>query len=307
MPRVARIKSELGIYHIICRSISDVPLFKDSEDKFKYLQLIKKYQNIFLFKVYAYCIMSTHVHLAIDCCGADISKIMHSINQCYASFFNKKYNRHGHVFQDRFKSKLVTDEKYLLTLSAYIHNNPRDIEDYKLEVEKYQFSSLSAYLGISTDTYKILNTHYLLNYFDCNISKARKKYFDFINRISECVASIDSELNNVVSETRTERMLLIRNSSPREIVNSIIKLAHINFNIHTKYIHQNTELKALSVLAMRSLCNFKFKDICNELGNITVSNVQRLCLMGYKLITEDLKYTTLFDNLVLDCCSDKNL
>lgn len=307
MPRTARIKSELGIYHTICRSISDVPLFKDSEDKSKYLQLIKKYQTIFLFEVYAYCIMTTHVHLAIDCCGADISKIMHSINQCYAYFFNKKYNRHGHVFQDRFKSKLVTDEKYLLTLSAYIHNNPRDIEGYKSEVEKYQYSSLGIYLGISSDKHSLLNTHYLLNYFDPNIIKARKKYFNFINRLSENIDSIDSELNNIGSETRTERKLLIRNSSPKEIVDKIVSLAHINFNIHIKYIHQHTEFKALCVLAMRSLCNFKFKDICDELGNITISNVQRLNILGYKLVTEDLKYTAIFDQLALYCCSDQNL
>ena len=81
MPRVARVKHENGIYHIMVRSISDIPLFRDSADKDKYLQLIKKYQGIYLFKVYAYCLMTTHGHMAIDCCGADISKIMKSINQ----------------------------------------------------------------------------------------------------------------------------------------------------------------------------------------------------------------------------------
>ena len=85
MPRIARIKKLEGIYHIMVRSISDVSLFKDSKDKDIYLLLIKKYQKIYLFKVYAYCLMQTHGHIAIDCCGADISKIMKSINQCYAA------------------------------------------------------------------------------------------------------------------------------------------------------------------------------------------------------------------------------
>jgi REP element-mobilizing transposase RayT len=102
------------------RSISDVPLFRDDNDKDKYLLFIQKYQKKLGFKVYAYCLMTTHGHLIIDANGADISKVMHGINQCYAQYFNFRHKRHGHVFQDRFKSKVVDSEEYLFTLSAYI-------------------------------------------------------------------------------------------------------------------------------------------------------------------------------------------
>jgi putative transposase len=298
MPRCARIKNETGIYHIIVRSISDVPLFKDSQDKDKYLELIKKYQTIFLFKVYAYCLMTTHAHIAIDCCGADISKIMKSINQCYASYFNNKYNRHGHVFQDRFKSKLVDNTKYLITLSAYIHNNPSDIEEFKDNVENYKYSSLGIYLGIAKDIFHILNYLYILSHFGNKLATARKSYFEIINRLSHTIEKVDIEFKYEIFQSRNERKILIRNFSPEDIIKFIAKYTGTPFNIHIKFIHENAEIKSLCVLIMRSLCNFTLKEIASIAGNITTSNMYRLCEKGYRLITLNEKYMTLIEDII---------
>ena len=60
--------------------------------------------------------MDNHAHLLIDANGADISKVMHGINFSYAMYFNKKYEREGHLFKDRFKSKIVDDDRYLKTV-----------------------------------------------------------------------------------------------------------------------------------------------------------------------------------------------
>lgn len=300
MPRTARIKNETGIYHIMVRSISDVPLFRNSDDKDKYLQLINKYQKVFLFKIYAYCLMTTHGHIAIDCCGADISKIMKSINQCYSAYFNKKYNRYGHVFQDRFKSILVDDDRYLLTLSAYIHNNPKDIEQYKNKVEKYKYSSLGIYLGIAKDKFEIVDTNYILGHFSTNKAKCRKIYLDFINRISTSEEKIDVEFENESSECRSERKILIRDFSPEKIIKFVSKYTNTPFNIHIKFEHKHTELKSLCVLVMRSLCNVSFKELCGLIGNITASNLWSLCEKGYQLITSNEKYKTLIHDLITE-------
>ncbi|EYE87421.1 hypothetical protein Q428_13335, partial [Fervidicella metallireducens AeB] len=107
MPRLARQKKEDAIFHVMARSISEVDLFKDDEDKLNYLALVKKYQKTYEFRVYGYCLMDNHLHLIIDANGADISRIMHSINFSYAQYFNHRHKRHGHLFQDRFKSKMV--------------------------------------------------------------------------------------------------------------------------------------------------------------------------------------------------------
>lgn len=300
MPRVARIKNEIGIYHIMVRSISDVSLFRDNLDKDKYLQLIRKYQQIFYFKIYAYCLMSTHAHIAIDCCGADISKIMKAINQCYSAYFNKKYDRHGHVFQDRFKSKLVENDKYLITLSAYIHNNPNDIDAYKDNIGKYKYSSLGVYLGIKSDLFSILDTHYILGHFGTKLVKARINYQDFINNLSDTVKKIDIEFKNDGSECRNERTLLIRDFKVDDIINFLTKYTETSFNIHIKFMHKNSELKSLCVLLLRSLCNLNFREICNIFGNITSSGIHRLCEKGYFLLTTNIKYKMLVSDLIAE-------
>lgn len=298
MPRTARVKDSEGIYHIMVRSISEVSLFRDSEDKNKYLFLIKKYQQIFRFKVYAYCLMSNHGHIEIDCCGADISKIMKSINQCYCSYFNKKYNRHGHLFQDRFKSKLICDDKYLISLSAYIHNNPKSMKRYKNNVKSYRYSSLGIYLGINNDNFDILDVNYILQYFGNVTSKARESYLAFINRLSDDDEATNIEFIIAHSESRNERKIIIRNFTTNDIVNYISKYTNTPFNLHIKFNHKNTELKSLCVLIMRSLCNFTFKQICTIMGNISASEVCRLCENAFTLVTTNSKYTNLIDNLI---------
>jgi putative transposase len=298
MPRIARIKNSAGIYHIMVRSISDIPLFRNSQDKDQYLKLIKKYLIIFRFKVYAYCLMTTHAHIIIDCSGADISKIMKSINQSYAAYFNKKYNRHGHLFQDRFHSKIIDNEKYLINLSVYIHNNPKDIEKYKDNVEKYKYSSLGIYLDLSSDKLEILDTNFILQHFSDDKASAEKSYHELIKRFSNTSKEIDVEFKKVGTECRSERKILIRNFTPEEIINFIQEYTDSHFNIHIKFNHKVTIAKSLCVLIMRSLCNFTFKQICSIIGNITESSIWRLCDKGYSLITTDDGYKNLLDNII---------
>ncbi|MBU5270437.1 transposase, partial [Clostridium cochlearium] len=89
LPRVRRQKSEDAIYHVMVRSITEVPLFKKHEDKIRYLNKMREYQKQYGFKVYAYCLMTNHGHFIIDSNGADISKIMQGQNLSYAINFNK--------------------------------------------------------------------------------------------------------------------------------------------------------------------------------------------------------------------------
>lgn len=304
MPRTARIKSPVGIYHIMVRSISDTPLFKDNSDKDKYLQIIKKYQNLFLFKVYCYCIMTTHAHFVIDSAGADISKIMKSINLSYVTYFNSKYNRHGHLFQDRFKSKIIADDKYLLMVSAYIHNNVKDIKKFRNNIEKYRYSSLGIFLGIYEDSVNILTPDYILNHFGNTLKRSRELYLKFMSRYSEKNnSSLGDEIvfENDKGEYRSERKILIRGYSPENIISFISNYVKGPCNINIKYNHRSTELKAICVVIMRSLSNFTLKEIGAILGNVTLSNVYRLCEKGLKLITEKDNYKTIVNDLLKSC------
>jgi putative transposase len=301
MPRIARIKNDSSSYHIMVRGGSETPLFRNDEDKEKYLKIIKKYQPIYMFKLYAYCFMTTHAHFILDPLGADISKIMHSINLSYAIYFNRRYDRHGHVFQDRFKSKIISSQKYLLVLSAYIHNNVKDMKEYQNNIEKYKYSSLGVYLNIHDDAYAILDTTYILQQFGNTKLKSLERYVEFISRYSENNNSSfgdEYEFKNDGTEYRSERVILTRNYSPEKIIAFISNYIGVPFSINIKYNHKNLEFKALSVVIMRSLCNYKLKEIGAVIGNVTLSNVCQLSEKGLKLITQDARYKEIINELI---------
>lgn len=124
MPRKARKKSRTGIYHIIMRGINQQTIFEDDEDKYKFLDTIKKYKQVCEFELYSYCLMDNHIHLLVKETIEPISKTIMRISSSYVIWYNYKYERCGHLFQERFKSEVVEDGKYFLTVIRYIHQNP---------------------------------------------------------------------------------------------------------------------------------------------------------------------------------------
>lgn len=291
MPRCARVKSNDSIFHIMVKSIGDTLLYREEYDKDKYLELIKKYQEIFAFKVYAYCLMDTHAHMIIDACGADISRVMHGINQSYAQYFNKKYKRNGHLFQDRFKSKIVDSERYLITLSGYIHNNPSDIPGYENKIEKFKYSSLGIYIGLRKDNLKLVDTNFIMQIFSKNKINSMKMYLKFVYKCNEDKLKEDMEFENEGSEYRSERKVIIRDFDPNKVLDFVA--SHTNQDkvlASIKYVKKVNELKALTVLLLRGLCNMKQRDICAFMGSITQSYAAKLCAVGFELICNKQEY-----------------
>ena len=99
-------------------------IFLDDYDRQRFLDTLLKKKAQTELAVYAYCLMDNHIHLVLSDEQNEISTIMKGIATSYAMFFNSKYNRVGHVFQDRFRSETVGDERYLLSVIRYVHNNP---------------------------------------------------------------------------------------------------------------------------------------------------------------------------------------
>ena len=153
MPRAARLKSEGGFYHIVNRGIGKQIIFEDDEDYERFLSTISRFQEEEKFSVLAYCLMDNHFHLLLR---ADDSpaQIMKKISCSYAYYFNDKYGRSGHLFQDRYTSEAVNDEKYLLAVVRYIHNNPQKAGICKRE--EYHWSSYVEYLSSSGITDRTL-------------------------------------------------------------------------------------------------------------------------------------------------------
>ena len=143
MPRSIRIKSLTHTYHIMIRGVNKENIFVNEDDKRKFLQISQYYLNKFDVEIYAYCLMDNHVHFLLKS-KENFNKFMQCIQTVYATYFNKKYKRIGHLFQDRFKSIPVERESYLLECVRYIHQNP--VKAKISSIEKYLWSSYNEYI-----------------------------------------------------------------------------------------------------------------------------------------------------------------
>jgi REP element-mobilizing transposase RayT len=144
LPRPLRLEVAGGVYHAIARGNEKKPVFRDDEDRLCYIERLIECTRRFEFRVYAYCLMENHVHLAIERGPVELSRIMLALHSTYAQRFNRRYGRVGHLFQGRYKAFLIEKEAYLLTLIAYIHMNPVKA-GLVGRAEKYHWSSARYY------------------------------------------------------------------------------------------------------------------------------------------------------------------
>ncbi|MGV8983070.1 transposase [Clostridium sp.] len=299
MARMARLKAANAIYHIMCKSITEVDLYRDSEDKEKYLSLVKKYKNLYDVKIYGYCLMDNHVHLLVDSNGSDISKVMHGINLSYVAYFNRKYKREGPLFKDRFKSKIVDNEHYLKTVSLYIHNNPTDIGKFKDCPETYAFSSLGIYIGKKRDHFNIIDYGFVMGFFGNNLETARENYISLIGARTDERLKEKLEFKGEKTEYRSGRKIIERNFTSEDVLKFVASKMNISeFHFHRKYSRKLVGVKALTVVLLRGLCNFKFCDISSTLGNITQARISQLTNIGIELIGTDKKYENIIEEFI---------
>lgn len=146
MPRQARKKSSSGIYHIMLRGINRQQIFEDAEDREHFLETLENYKGQCGYTVYAYCLMGNHIHLLLKEGREDLTLVFKRIAGSYVYWYNWKYHRCGHLFQDRFKSEPVEDDSYFLSVLRYIHQNPVKAKLCK-RAEEYEYSSMREYLS----------------------------------------------------------------------------------------------------------------------------------------------------------------
>lgn len=180
MARQQREKSSTGVYHVMLRGINRSDIFLEDEDKVVFLNtlLLKKSKEEYV--LHAYCLMDNHVHLLIQEKEDDISRIMKRIGITYVRYFNKKYQRIGPLFQDRYKSEKVEDDGYLLTVMRYIHNNPVAAGLVK-KPRAYNWSSYNDYL-VKTKTRSFVDTKLILGMFGSTVKMAQEGFWEFMKK-----------------------------------------------------------------------------------------------------------------------------
>ena len=145
MPRQARQKSNTGIYHVILRGINRQIIFEDEEDKERIIETLERYKSICGYTLYTYCLMGNHIHILLKTEKENLDLVLKRIGGSYVYWYNLKYKRSGHLFQDRFKSEAVESDRYLLGVIRYIHQNPLKAGLCK-DISEYEYSSFREYL-----------------------------------------------------------------------------------------------------------------------------------------------------------------
>ncbi len=140
------------------RGINKQQIFEDEEDCEKFLWVFKETKAVSEYKLFAYCLMGNHIHLLIKEEKELLEQIFKRIGGKFVYWYNIKYQRIGHLFQDRFKSEPVEDDAYLFTVLRYIHQNPVKAKLCE-KIEDYKFSSYREY----TDRNWIVDTDFILD------------------------------------------------------------------------------------------------------------------------------------------------
>lgn len=144
MGRPVRIYYPGLIYHILNRGNNRQAVFVEAQDYQHYLEILQHYKEKFAFKLFAYCLMTNHIHLLLQVSEkASISKIMQAITIAHTRYYHYKYQASGHIWQGRFKSPIVSDDEYLLTTMRYIEQNPLRAGIVK-NLKDYRYSSFTA-------------------------------------------------------------------------------------------------------------------------------------------------------------------
>lgn len=168
-----------GFYHVFNRGNNKQNIFLRPADYNRYLDKIKEYKNEHGVTVIAYCLMPNHIHLLLRQNGPEpISIFMQKLHTSYSKYFNTKYNLVGHLFQDRFKTKIVDQDEYLMHLSRYIHLNPHKLVK---KLTAYKYSSYPTYVDDFND--EITDNKFVLEFFkrrNQTIEDAKRSYKLFV-------------------------------------------------------------------------------------------------------------------------------
>jgi len=182
MPRRSRIDAVGALHHIMVRGIERGKIFRDDSDRDHFVERLGDILQETGTLCYAWALIPNHFHLVLKTGPVPISTIMRRLLTGYAVWYNRKHNRHGHLFQNRFKSILCQEDAYLLELVRYIHLNPirAGIVGDLMELGRYPYSGHSVLMGKVKHDWQ--NAHGILRMFSDNPTAARRGYRKFVEK-----------------------------------------------------------------------------------------------------------------------------
>lgn len=183
MARPMRIDFPGALFHLTSRGNEKKRIYRDDQDRSKFLSILRQVHDRFHWHIYAYAMMPNHFHLLIELTEANLSRGMRHLNGVYTQAFNRRHHRAGHLFQGRFQSILVDKDSYLLELSRYISLNPVRA-GLTQRAEDWPWSSYRATAGLVTPP-AWLSVEWLLANFDSDGKIACTMYRSFVESGNE--------------------------------------------------------------------------------------------------------------------------
>ena len=230
------------------RGVNQQQIFEDGEDCDKFLQVLKDCKAISEFKLFAYCLMGNHIHILLQETNEPIELLMKRIATRFVYWYNIKYQRVGHLFQDRFKSEPIENDAYFLTVLRYIHQNPIKAGICKT-VADYENSSYNEYFKssdlidsdfvfdlISKDEFTKFNSEKVFESCLDVEDKPKIKVTDeqakkIIEKVSKCKNVAEFQTLDV--KTRDKCLKKLRESGLS--IRQISRLTGVSFNIVRKF------------------------------------------------------------------------
>lgn len=200
--RKSRAKSNSGIYHIIIRGINRQSIFGDDEDRLKFIEDMARCKENSQCRIFAYCLMGNHIHLLLQENQESISVVIQRLSSSYVSWYNRKYDRCGHLFQERFKSEAVETDSYFLTVLRYIHQNPVKAK-IASDIAAYPWSSYNEYL----EPTQLVDQGYGLCMFSDKPDKAVERFEQFSREANNDVCLEIPETKVNVSDDQLCRII----------------------------------------------------------------------------------------------------
>ena len=232
MPRVARKISSTKVYHIILRGNDRQDIFLHEQDYHKFLKIVKILKEKYQYDIFTYCLMNNHVHLVVYDKNMQLSKIIQSMEISYASYFAKKYNKVGHLFQNRFLSKNVETKEYLCGLCRYIHQNP--LKAKISNTEDYKWSSYREFIYGE----KIISSELVLSMFAPNKKEAIENFIIFHSY----------ETNFINEEVEYECIDRITDEQVKKKVQKILNIENVRMINSYDRKTRNEELQKLKII-----------------------------------------------------------
>lgn len=182
MPRESRIDAPAALHHVMIRGIERTAIFRDDKDREAFLDRLAGVLLESSTPCYAWSLMGNHAHFLFRTGEMPIARVMRKLLTGYAVSFNRRHRRHGHLFQNRYKSILCEEDAYLLELVRYIHLNPlrAGVVDNLRELGLYSYSGHCVLMGKKKREWQ--ERDYVLGYFGGTEREARKEYFSFVSK-----------------------------------------------------------------------------------------------------------------------------